>query len=34
MPLVVTGGIILVIALGIFVAGFLAGTRRPTPAGR
>ena len=33
-PLVVTGGVLLVIALGIFVAGFFAGVRRPTPAGR
>jgi hypothetical protein len=33
MPLVVTGGIILVTALGIFVVGFFAGTRRPTTAG-
>jgi len=33
-PLVVTGGVLLVTALGIFFAGFFAGARRPTPAGR
>ncbi len=34
MPLVVTGGIILVTALVVFLVGFLAGARRPTTAGR
>jgi putative ABC transport system permease protein len=34
MPLVVTGGIILVTALVVFLGGFLVGARRPTTAGR
>ncbi len=34
MPLVVTGGIILVTALVVFLAGLLAGARRPTTAVR
>jgi hypothetical protein len=33
-PLVVTVGVLLVTALVIFFAGFFAGARRPTPAGR
>ncbi len=34
MPLVVTGGIILVTALVVFLVGFLVGARRPTTVGR
>jgi hypothetical protein len=34
MPLVVTGGIILVTALVVFLVGFLVGAPRPTTAGR
>jgi putative ABC transport system permease protein len=33
-PLVVTGVVLVVTALGIFFAGFFAGARRPTPVGR
>jgi hypothetical protein len=34
MPLVVTGGIILVTALVVCVVGLLVGTRRQAPAAR
>ncbi len=34
MPLVVTGGIVLVTALVVFLVGFVAGARRPATAGR
>ena len=34
MPLVVTGGIVVVTALAVFLVGLLAGARRPTTAVR